>query len=38
LGFDPLLPDAAKELFSKKPISIDMDPVYSHLKSWLLNR
>jgi len=38
LGFDPLLPDAAKELFSKKPISFDMDPIYSHLKSWLLNR
>lgn len=38
LGIDPVLPDAAKELFTKKSYSIDMKPIYSHLKSWLLNR
>lgn len=38
LGFDPLLPDTAKDLFTKKSYSIDMEPVYSHLKSWLLDR
>ena len=38
LGMDPVLPDAAKELFTKKSYSIDMKPIYSHLKNWLLNR
>ncbi|MFM9021492.1 MAG: threonine synthase [Sediminibacterium sp.] len=38
LGIDPVMPDAAKDLFSKKSSSIQMEPNYSHFKSWMLNR
>lgn len=38
VGFDPMMPGAAKDLLSKKSYSIEMEPIYSHLKSWMLNR
>jgi threonine synthase len=38
VGFDPLMPAGAEALISKKSHSIEMEPIYSHLKSWMLSR